>query len=276
MMNISMHRGITAVLAIWLAASACQLLAGAPQRPTISPQGIASSAVIVTVQVNTMPAPTESAIPERTSTTEELTWFPSMDSHCRAGPGIQYESLTVLWAGQRLAALGTDEGWNWIEVRMQLSSNTCWTMSETGNLSGDMSSLPIIHISNPLPTLTLPKPFATGSDIEVLRVGTSALVEGRDIIYMDIRNNGPDDFAGLVRLVCAGQSKMRDTPYTQEEIGQEDYVDITIYSGLTDTINSSLKADTASYSYPTIQCTISVPNNLDPNPKNNTGATNTP
>lgn len=225
--------------------------------------------------------PTETAVPEpvptvaQAPTATEQTWFPSTDSHCRAGPGIQYESLTVLWSGQRLAALGTDEGWNWIQVRMQLSSSTCWTRSETGNLSGDMKGLPVVQVSSPIPTATLPKPFASGSDVDVLRVGASAL-EGRDVVYLDIRNNGPDDFTGLVRLVCAGQSKMRDAPYTQVRIGQEDYLDVTMSAGLTGTINSSLETDTASYSYPTIQCTLSVPNNLDPNPKNNTGATTIP
>lgn len=283
MMNSSMHRGIAAILAIWLAASACQLITGALQPPTVSTQDIVYTATTMAfpTQVSTVPPPTEPVAPTPTPTivhaptAEELTWFPSTDSHCRAGPGIQYASLTVLWSGQRLSALGTDEGWNWVEVRMQLSNNTCWTRSETGNLSGDMNSLPIIHISKPVPTATLPKPFASGSDVDVLRVGASAL-EGRDVIYMDIRNNGPNDFTGLVRLVCAGQSKLRDTPYTQERVSQDDYVDVTIYAGLTGTINSTLETDTASYSYPVIQCTISVPNNLDPNPKNNTGATAIP
>lgn len=282
-MNRSTHRSISAVLAIWLAASACQFLTGAPQPPTVAPQDIAytAAALALTAQAGAAPVPTQTAVPEPAptvlpaSTAGEQTWFPSTDSHCRAGPGIQYESLTVLWSGQRLAALSTDEGWNWIQVRMQRSSKTCWTRSETGNLSGDINSLPVIRISNPIATATLPKPFASGSDADVLRVGASAL-EGRSVIYIDIRNIGPDDFTGLVRLVCTGQSKMRDAPYTQQRISQEDYVDVTLYAGLTGTINSSLETDTASYSYPTIQCTLALPNNLDPNPKNNTGATAIP
>jgi hypothetical protein len=283
-MNTSMNRGIIAVLAVWLAASACQFLTGAPQVATVPPQDIAytAAALALTAQASAIPLPTVETAPQPTEVVETETpagdkwqWFPSMDSHCRSGPGIQYESLTVLWPGQRLAALGTDESGNWIQVRMQLSTNTCWTRAETGNLSGDASALPVVSIANPVPTATLPKPVASGSDIDVLRVGASQQ-EGRATVYMDIRNNGPDDFSGLVRLVCTGQSKMRDKPYTQDRITQEDYVDLTIYDRSTGTINSSMETDTASYSYPTIQCTITVPNKLDPNPDNNIGATAIP
>jgi hypothetical protein len=282
-MNKSMHRGIAALSAAWLAASACQFLTGVSQPPTVSPQDIAYTAAILglTAQASVMPLPytgtpaPPTATVEATPITQEQTWFPSMDSHCRAGPGIQYESITVLWSGQRLGALGRDEIGNWIQVRMQLSTNTCWTRSETGNLSGNQDDLPVVSIPNPVPTATLPKPVASGSDIDVLRVGASAQ-EGRDIVYLDIRNNGPDDFSGLVRIVCNGRSKLRDEPYTQEKIGREDYVDLTISEGMTGTINISVETDTASYSYPTIQCTLAVPNNLDANPKNNSGTTTIP
>jgi len=158
---------------------------------------------------------------------------------------------------------------------MQLSTNTCWTRAETGNLSGNEDDLPVVSIAHPVSTATLPKPVASGSDIDVLRVGASAQ-EGRDIIYLDIRNNGPDDFSGLVRIVCTGQSKLRDAPYTQEKITHEDYVDLTISEGLTSTLNTSVETDTASYAYPTIQCTLMVPNNLDGNQKNNSGTTTIP
>ncbi len=283
-MNKSMNRGIAAVLVVWLAASACQFLTGVPQTSTVPAQDIAytAAALALTAQASAMSMPTaETASPppkpaiEQAPVAEEMTWFPSMDSHCRSGPGIQYESLTVLWSGQRLAALGRDNSGNWIQVRMQLSTNTCWTRLETGNLSGSEDDLPIASIPNPVPMATLPKRAASGSDIDVLRVGASPL-EGRDIIYLDIRNNGPDDFSGLVRIVCTGQSKLRDEPYTQARIGREDYVDLTIYEGTTGTIDTDVETDTGSYSYPTIQCTLTVPNNLDANLKNNSGATSIP
>ncbi len=277
-MSKLMHRSIAAALAVWLAGAACQFLAGAPQAPTVPTQDIAytAAALALTAQAGaateeaTLPPPTQAA--EQAPVADEMTWFPSTDSHCRAGPGIQYESLTVLWSGQRLAALGTDEGWSWVQVRMQQGSQTCWTMSETGNLSGQFGDLPVVAVENPLPTATRPKPAASGSEIQVLRVGASPQ-EARAVIYLDIRNNGPEDFTGLVRIVCTGQSKMRDEPYTQARIGREDFVDLTIGAGMTGTINTGVETDTASYSYPLIQCTLSVPNDLDANPKDNSGAT---
>ena len=121
-MNKSMHRGIVAVLAVlavWLAASACQFLAGVPQATTVPAQDIAYTvaALALTAQASAMPLPSvETALPKTivvvTPLSEEQTWFPSEDSHCRSGPGIQYESITVLWSGQRLAALGRDESGN--------------------------------------------------------------------------------------------------------------------------------------------------------------------
>ncbi len=281
-MNKSTYRGIAAVLAVWLAAVSCQFLTGVSQAPTVPAENIAYTAAVLalTAQASAMPftvetAPVSTVAIEATPMTQEQVWFPSIDSHCRAGPGIQYESITVLWSGQRLAALGRDKSGNWIQVQMQLSTNTCWTRVETGNLSGSEDDLPIVSIPNPVPTATLPKPAASGSDIDVLRVGASSQ-EARDIIYLDIRNNGPDDFSGLVRIVCTGQSKLRDEPYTEGRIGREDYVDLTISEGMTGTINTDVETDTASYSYPAIQCILTVPNNLDANPKNNSGATSIP
>ena len=279
-MNPSMRRGLAAVLAIWLAASACQFLTGVSQAPTIPAQDIAytAAALALTAQASAVPAPVLETAPPPTSTvepapTEELTWFPSMDSHCRAGPGIQYESLTMLWSGQRLAALGTDESGNWIQVRMQLSTNTCWTRSETGNLSGQMSSLSVISIPDPVPTATMPRLAAAGWDIAVLRVGVSSQ-EDWGIVYMDIRNNGPDDFSGTVRILCGGKSKLRDQPYTEASISGQGTTDLSIGAGMTGTIDTTLKPETSSYSYPSIQCAVAVPK--DTNPDNNIGVTSVP
>ncbi len=280
-MNASMQRGTAAILAAWLAASACSFLSGAPRVPTVSPQDIAytAAALALTAQAAANPAPrVETPAPLPTEAPAQIPledrwqWFPSTDSHCRAGPGIQYESLTMLWSGQRLAALGTDSTGSWVQVRMPLSTNTCWTLSETGNVSGSFSELPVISIVKPVPTATLPKPAASGADIDVLRLGVSS-AEAWGVLYMDIRNNGPEDFQGRVKVVCLGRSQLRDTPYTQASIAREDNIDLLIAHGMAGTINTSLELDTSSYLYPSLQCAIAVPH--DPNSDNNIGKTST-
>ncbi len=270
-MNASMHRGMAAGLAIWLAAISCNYLTGTPT--SIPTQG---SPMPVPIIESAPPAPpTAETVQPPNPTPQELTWFPSVDSHCRSGPGIQYESLTMLWSGQRLAALAVDPGWNWVQVRMQLSTQPCWTRSDTGNLSGDMSQLLVVDITDPLPTATLPKPVHSGSDIDVLRVGASQQ-EGRAIIYLDIRNDGPADYSGQARVVCLGKSKMRDAPYTQASIGREGLIELRLSAGSTDTINTGVETDTASYSYPSIQCAIVMPGRVDLNSDNNIGKTSIP
>jgi hypothetical protein len=274
-MNACAQRGLAAVLVVWLASPACNFLTGGSQVATVAPGDIAytAAALALTAQASAVPLPAVETAPPPAQPTQEQTWFPSTDSHCRSGPGIQYESLTMLWSGQRLAALGTDATGNWIQVQMQLSTNSCWTRLETGNLSGDQAALPIVSIPDPVPTATLPRLAASGSDIDVLRLGASQQ-EGRATVYLDIRNNGPDDFAGRARIVCLGKSKLRDQPYTLASIGREDLIDLTISAGMTGTINTTVETDTASFSYPSIQCVIAVKG--DPNTDNNIGLTSIP
>ncbi len=270
-MNTSVHRGLAAVLAVWLAAMACDFLAGTPT--PIPTQG--SPMPVPIIQSAPPVPPTAETVQPPRPTPQELTWFPSVDSHCRSGPGIQYESLTMLWSGQRLSALAVDRDWNWVQVRMQLSTQFCWTRSDTGNLSGDMGQLMVVDITDPVPTATLPKPVRSGSDIDVLRVGASQQ-EGRAIIYLDIRNNGPADYSGQARVLCVGKSKMRDAPYTQASIRREDIIELGLHAGSSGTINSGVETDTGSYSYPSIQCTITTPGRTDLNPDNNSGKTSIP
>ncbi len=280
-MNTSLHRGIAAILAAWMAASACNFLTGAPRVPTVSPEEIANTAAAIAltsqaaaaatpVVETAAPLPTEA--PAQVPVEDRWQWFPSTDSHCRAGPGIQYESLTMLWSGERLSALGTDSTGSWVEVQMPLSTHTCWTPSETGNVSGNFGDLPVVSVANPLPTATRPAPEASGADIDVLRLGVSSQ-EALGVLYMDIRNNGPEDFSGRVKVVCLGTSKLRDEPYTQASIGREDVFDLKIAAGMTGTLNTTVEIDTATYTYPSLQCAIGVPR--DPNPDNNIGRTST-
>jgi hypothetical protein len=112
------------------------------------------------------------------------------------------------------------------------------------------------------------------SDIQVLKVwATSLTAPGK--IGIDIRNNGPKEFSGSFHVVCTGVSFNRAIPNATIPIASEETVpdDISVGTGF---FYTSLEVDPATYSYPVIQCTVGVPDNKDPNPNNNAGATNIP
>ncbi len=104
------------------------------------------------------------------------------------------------------------------------------------------------------------------SDIEVLKVNA----DSSGGVSIDIRNNGPAEFHGQVRVVCIAMGYMRGDPQNQIPFANDESIHINISIG-TGFFPTSLKLNTAAYSYPSIHCTVGVPD--DPNPNNNAGAT---
>ncbi len=112
------------------------------------------------------------------------------------------------------------------------------------------------------------------SDIEVLNVNATSL-QAAGKIYIEIRNNGPQEFNGTLRVSCTGTSVMRAKPEVKVPIAAEQNLAQSIGLG-TGTISTSLTIDPTVMFYPVIQCIVSVPNGQDPNPANNIGAINIP
>jgi hypothetical protein len=128
----------------------------------------------------------------------------------------------------------------------------------------------------PKPTKT-PKPTATlsdKSDIEVLNIAPVSTTRA-DIIYIDIRNNGPVEYKGKVSVVCAGAYFLRSDPTQQIPLSYAEEISIDIGVG-TGFFYVNLTVDPISFIYPVIQCIVAVPDNKDPDPNNNTGALGIP
>jgi hypothetical protein len=112
----------------------------------------------------------------------------------------------------------------------------------------------------------------TGTDIELLKVGVTSTT-GAGNIYLDIRNNGPKEFSGIIEYICQGSSYIRSQPNTIIPVAMTEKVPNTIGIG-TGFFNTKLFVNLDTYSYPVITCTIVVPD--DPEPGNNTGAISIP
>lgn len=274
-MKSLMPRGAVALLVLWLAATGCSFLSGMAGTPTATPQSNArATAAALAAQPIDAPLPSAN-VPVPVTAGRDPQWSASANGHCRSGPGIQYESVDLLWSGEQLAAVGINADASWVQLRLPLSLATCWTQAAGGTFQGRTGALRVEGVSFPVPTPTLPNPMRRGSDLDVLRVAASPM-QASGIVYLDVRNNGPEDFSAQVRILCFATSRLRRPPFTLSTDERQASLRLTLAAGATTTINTDLATDAASYSYPSIDCVLTAFQKHDLNPINNSNSSSVP
>ncbi len=82
-------------------------------------------------------------------------------AHCRAGPSTVYDSIDVLEAGQDLPVVGRNDDASWLYVSRAPGSQRCWVSQVSVEVSGNLSTVPVVA-APPLPVITsTPLPLAT-------------------------------------------------------------------------------------------------------------------
>lgn len=123
-------------------------------------------------------------------------------------------------------------------------------------------------------TLTVAPPPGGGSwgivqsDLELYGVSPVSPVGTTTTVTLDVRNNGPHDYEGSLRVVCVGPGFQRTDPV---QVCPPAVVDtsVTILQGVgTGHFNVDLYTSPVCY-YPGVQCSLIVPDNKDPNTGNN-------
>ncbi len=126
----------------------------------------------------------------------------------------------------------------------------------------------------PTITLTVAPPPGGGSsgiaqsDLELYGVSPVSSVGTTTTVTLDVRNNGPHDYEGSLRVVCVGPGFHRTDPV---QVCPPAVVDtsVTILQGVgTGHFNVDLFTSPVCY-YPGVQCSLIVPDNKDPNTGNN-------
>ena len=155
------------VLALVLGLGACNM-------PTSSePDGLsledqASTIVAQTLEASITETPTETLAPEKTATKSPPTAtitptyaIPILNinenTHCRSGPGEDYEIVTIFEAGAKASIVGKHPSSNFWVVTNDQGNGTCWVWGEYATASG---SYWIVPTMTPPPTVTPEPPGA--------------------------------------------------------------------------------------------------------------------
>ncbi len=106
------------------------------------------------------------------------------------------------------------------------------------------------------------------SDLELYGVSPVSPVGATTTVTLDVRNLGPHDYEGPVRVVCVGPGFPRTDPNLVCPPAIVD-INVTIFQGVgTGHFNVDLYTSAACY-YPGVQCSLIVPDDKDPNTANN-------
>ena len=106
------------------------------------------------------------------------------------------------------------------------------------------------------------------SDLELYGVSPVSPIGTTTTLTLDVRNYGPDDFEGSLRVVCVGPGFLRADPSQSCAPAVVD-TSVTILQGVgTGHFNVDLLTNAACF-YPGGQCSLIVPDNKDPNTANN-------
>jgi uncharacterized protein YgiM (DUF1202 family) len=131
------------VLSILLAAAlACNMPAGGP--PAEAP---VTSATLATMEVPVTGA-TETPLPSPTAT---ITLTPtssvpmvtvSVNTNCRAGPGVVYDLVGALLVGEQAVVVGKYTAGNYWIINNPDGSGTCWLWGQYATVTGNTLGLP--------------------------------------------------------------------------------------------------------------------------------------
>lgn len=127
----------------------------------------------------------------------------------------------------------------------------------------------------PTITLTSAPPPGGGSwgiaqsDLELYGISQVSPIGATTTITLDVRNYGPHNYEGPVRVICVAPGFPRTDPNLVCPPAIVD-VNVTIHQGVgTGQFNVDLLMTSPACFYPGGSCSIIVPDNKDPNPANN-------
>ena len=113
----------------------------------------------------------------------------SINTNCREGPSQDYEVLGYLLAGQTSEVQGRDNSNNWWYIKNPEKPNSsCWVWTETTNVTGDTSDLPVI---TPVPLPELPNVAFNASFVGL------TTCSGDPFFYFQVRNNSEVELESL-------------------------------------------------------------------------------
>ena len=166
-------RSLSAMLAILLAALACNLPSSPPTDETASP-----TPVIIVVSATPLPAsetplpadtplPTLTQPPPPTATpTVPIAWPKDVPVNCRLGPSQAWIVLSGLQVGQTSQIVGKNSAQTWwYIVDPENSSKKCWVSVSVTNAAGNLSGIPIV--SSPEASVTKVNVTVTPKTISV-------------------------------------------------------------------------------------------------------------
>lgn len=78
-----------------------------------------------------------------TPTPASVTLKVSVDTHCRIGPGIPYDIVTILRIGKTAEVIGRNSEKTYWVIRNPAGSGYCWVWGKYATLSGPTGSLPV-------------------------------------------------------------------------------------------------------------------------------------
>lgn len=152
------------VSALAAAALACNF-PSVTTTPTIDVYGTVTSMIALTQGVTQTPPTariefTDTAIKTPTIT---LTFPPSVpmvsvsvDTNCRAGPGIVYDRLAGLFVGEKAEVVGKYTSVTPAYWIVRIGSVTCWLWGQYATVEGNTANLPeMVPPPSPTPTFTL-------------------------------------------------------------------------------------------------------------------------
>jgi hypothetical protein len=155
-----------------------------------------------------------------------------------------------------------------------LTSEPIATLTVTVTPTVPVTVLPTKTSVPPTITLTVAPPPGGGSwgivqsDLELYGVSPASAVGTTTTVTLDVRNNGPHDYEGSLRVVCVGPGFVRADPSQSCPPAVVD-TSVTILQGVgTGHFNVDLYTSPVCY-YPGVQCSLLVPDNKDPNTGNN-------
>ncbi len=157
------------------------------QTPTISPTHTSIPTRTATPTVTE--TPTVSATP-----TISLTPTPDypevkvlMQAFCRYGPGKAYLYSHGLYEGDQAEVHGRNYSGNWLWIQPENLDRHCWMAASVAEVSGDVSSAPVV--TSRLPHSTLYRP---PQDIETARKGDQVIVAWETVWMTE------DDYRGYL------------------------------------------------------------------------------
>lgn len=239
-------------LGLLIVSQACT--GAAPGVPTLDPNAIdtaiagtmAAAATQTRQAVSFMESFTPTAAPTKTLSPSPFPTYTlvvalsqvyvSKSTHCRAGPGEEYESLGALHAGEAVQVVGRSADVNyWIIRNPRSPSQLCWLSGKYASVTGIVGALPVFT-SPPRPTATrtrkppptrtrtrtpptrTPRPPATASTPATVTTPATAVTPGTPsftasysntinctgsawYVQIDLINNGTVTFQSIALVV---------------------------------------------------------------------------